>query len=1006
MAVETSVPTDTKTAEPQQTCSPLAMIAEVAKRTPDAIAVSDGCQQITYRQLEQSSEAVASYLSEYLKGPDETVAICLERSIELIVGLLGVQKAGAGYVPLDPKLSAQRAAKILGELRPQTVLTASHLLHTFRDNGLVVDVDWRDACVSDFSDSGTGHFPNRSQVAYVIFTSGSTGRPAAVGVSHGALANFVNSATRAFEMQPSDRLLQFASPGFDTSIEEVFSALCSGATLVLRPDDAINSVANLTEFCQKHDVTVLDLPTSFWHLLTSELAAGKATLPPSTRLVIIGGEEAQQESVCVWREKTNGSVKLLNSYGPTETTIVVTFADLSDGELDGVPIGLPIDNVNAEIVSSHEEKGELLIGGAGLARGYLGNPRKTATKFRPHRLPRQPGDRQYATGDIVRELSDGQLVYVGRSDAQIKVRGCRVEPGEIVAELCSHPHIENAFVHSRLLKGGRKIIAYYTVGPNVQKNTGRHQRELTVELRKHLTKRLPEAVVPNHFVLLDKLPINVNGKIMVEALPAPSFNRTQLGWDFVDPRNPTEAALRRLWSDVLALDESDVSIDDEFGYLGGDSLNLMQMRLVARERNIHYGPTINCQTSIRKLAETTSIRSDTMSRLGGDARYVTEYVRARTRKTLFELRAGMRAFRTARVESPHRKAFRDFYSGLANKENIFYVRVLPGVLHWLSRQLEHIPADVNTVLVGNQLNDEEATWIQKNLARPFHNINLQIDRDAFWEFLFETNEYNFGHLDVPCFVLNPTLFDEMASIADDIATNSIWSFTERHRPLFKDYFLFLNIDAIREVRRRAPTVSPASYRTSNNRRSEHVYAFHPIPSRRHLKMINRIVFEDRQELDKHQGLLGSILSYSFSDLHFYPLHLFQLFAQEAGFGLNRVRHLSDPTHWNKRNFFSAEILHALYIASYRQTYFDRDRNRTRKLEFEISLLADYLILEEQWKRLPASYAAYRQDVVDEVQNIGVTKEDARHRIRSFLVEKGLDSPEAALAHGAVSWLLD
>jgi non-ribosomal peptide synthase protein (TIGR01720 family) len=404
-----------------------------------------------------------------------------------------------------------------------------------------------------------------------------------------SFANYTQVACAEFGLTRADRVLQFASISFDTAAEEIFPCLASGATLVLRPDSMVDSVQEFIDQTSQQRLSVIDLPTAFWHELTRVMEADGLELPASVRLVIIGGERALPDRVAAWH-RISPRVRLLNTYGPTETTIVATMCDLSrDGNpshTETAPIGRPVSNVETYVLSPSLEPapigfpGELYIGGAGLARGYLNQPALTAEKFIPHPFDRDSGKRLYKTGDRVRYLPDGQLQYLGRIDSQVKVRGYRIELQEIETMLCGHSSVGNAVVLADELEPGQKRLVAYVV------NGGPEPATIT-DLRAYLKQSLPDFMVPAVFVFLEKLPVLPNGKVDRRSLPRPE-QTAMPAETFVEPRNGTEKTLAEIWAKVLRLDR--VGINDNFFELGGDSILSIQIVAKAAQAGLRVTP--------------------------------------------------------------------------------------------------------------------------------------------------------------------------------------------------------------------------------------------------------------------------------------------------------------------------------------------------------------------------------------------------------------------------------
>ena len=515
------------------------------------------------------------------------MGVCVERSPETIVALLGVLEAGGAYVPLDPSYPRERLAYLVEDSRVALLLTQERLFAGLPGSAMadVVFLDADRERIEAAPEDVPGAAVHPQNAAYVIYTSGSSGRPKGVVVSHAALSGYTAVAREAYGIGPEDRVLQFASVAFDASAEEIYPALVSGARLVLRTEEMLDSAAAFVEACRAWGITVLDLPTAYWHELVTELSGTdpreRPALPEGLRLAIIGGERAMPERLRAWRELFGDRVRLVNTYGPTETTVVATLCDLAAPGGDGadslrhVPIGRPLRGVQAYVLDSRGEPaaigipGELYVGGAGVARGYLGRPALTAERFLPDPFRPDPGARVYRTGDRVRWLPDGTLEFMGRADQQVKIRGFRVEPGEVEAALSRCPGVEEAVVVAREDSPGDPRLVAYVVpaeGGAVQ----------AAELRSALREELPGYMVPAAFVVVDALPLTRNGKVDRRALPAPDARRAAGEPRSALPRNDVERALTEAWREVLGVEE--VGLDDNFFDLGGHSLLLARLR--------------------------------------------------------------------------------------------------------------------------------------------------------------------------------------------------------------------------------------------------------------------------------------------------------------------------------------------------------------------------------------------------------------------------------------------
>ncbi len=571
--------------------------AQVAKN-PDAVAVICGDERLTYAELDRRTNQLAHYLHKLGVGADSLVGICVDRSIETIVGLLGIIKAGGAYVPIDPNYPAERLEFILADARVSVLLTKQRLkpllvmqspvvaasgkslpTRTNIDTPVVLlDADWEQIALE--SDADLALSLPIERLAYIIYTSGSTGQPKGVMVQHDSLANYTAAAIEEYAISDRDRVLQFASLSFDAAAEEIFPCLTCGATLILRSEAMLSSIEIFLHTCQEWQITILDLPTAFWHQMVTEMETQKLTLPDPVRLVILGGEKAARDRFTTWQKLVKPHVHLVNSYGPTEATIVTTTIDLSaltEEELVGreLPIGKPVANAHTYILDSSLQPtpigipGELYIGGVGVARGYLNRPDLTALAFIPD--PFKPNARLYKTGDRARYWADGTIEFLGRIDRQVKIRGFRIELGEIEALLTQQPLVRECLVIDLAdANGDSQIIAY--VIPEARS-------ALTIRsLRRSLEQRVPKYMVPAVFMLLQSFPLNANGKIDRQMLPPPELDRSALAQAFISPRNPIESEIARTFEEVLNLNL--VGVDDDFFELGGHSL--LATKLLAR----------------------------------------------------------------------------------------------------------------------------------------------------------------------------------------------------------------------------------------------------------------------------------------------------------------------------------------------------------------------------------------------------------------------------------------
>lgn len=555
-----------------------------AERAPDQKAVSLEDRSLTYAQLNERANRLAHRLRSLGVGPGVTVALCLERSPELIAALLGVLKAGGAYVPLDPSYPDKRLAFMIDDSHARVLVTDEELAGRLPERGLPVvrlSADW-DALAREAAENPAQQ-ASPENLVYIVYTSGSTGSPKGVEVTHRALVNYVQTVCEELALGPADRILQFASASFDTSAEEIFSCLASGATLMLRTESMLDSISVFVGKCAEWRVTVLDLPTAFWHELCVALSTELLQLPETLRVVYIGGEKARPDRLSAWRERTGSRVRLVNGYGPTEATVVSTMCDLSNRPeaLEGeAPIGRPIPNVEIHLLDRHLNPvpigipAEIYIGGIGLARGYLNQPALTAAKFIPSPFDAEPGARLYRTGDLGRHLPDGTIEFLGRMDSQVKIRGFRVEPGEVEAQLGAHPAVREAVVVPRQDASGETRLAAFVVpmsspGPTTQ------------ELRDFLRQRLPKHMWPSSFIRIDSLPLTAGGKVDRHALATLDCTPAEVAAQ-VGPQTPVEQTLAEIWVHTLGVARVDAR--DDFFELGGDSL--LAIQVVSRLRQV------------------------------------------------------------------------------------------------------------------------------------------------------------------------------------------------------------------------------------------------------------------------------------------------------------------------------------------------------------------------------------------------------------------------------------
>jgi amino acid adenylation domain-containing protein len=574
------------------------------EKTPAAIAAEfNGCQ-MSYAELNERTNRLAHYLRRQGVGPEVLVGICVDRSLEMLVAMLGVLKAGGAYVPLDPAYPRERITFMIEDAGLTLVLTQESLVANLAgcETCLIsIDDDWK--TIAREGGENPANLSGAHNLAYVIYTSGSTGNPKGVMIEQRSLVNFSASAAVAYSIGPGDRVLQFASICFDLSVEEIYPALTHGATLVLRTPEMISSARDFLAYCEEWRLTILDLPTAYWHDLIQAVSEDRLSWPAPVRLVIIGGEKASFDRVNTWRSVAGQTVRLVNTYGPTEATVVATMCELGRGQCPThvVPIGRPIRNARVFVLDKMRQPvpigiaGELYIGGPGVARGYVHRPGLTSEKFVSDPFAAESSARLYRSGDLVRYLADGSLEFLGRVDNQVKIRGFRIELEEVEAALRGHPDVNDcAVVLNEDSKGDKNLVAYLV--------SQRDLRTAVSDLRNFLTTKLPAYMVPTMFVEIESLPLSPNGKIDRRALPAPAGIRAAVVGQFAGPADELEIKLTRIWERVMGI--TTIGVDDNFFDLGGHSLlavRLFALIQKAFDRNLPLA-TLFQAPSVRQLA--------------------------------------------------------------------------------------------------------------------------------------------------------------------------------------------------------------------------------------------------------------------------------------------------------------------------------------------------------------------------------------------------------------------
>jgi amino acid adenylation domain-containing protein len=557
--------------------SAVARFDRQAAARPDAAAVVHEGAHLTYGALRARADALARRLRTLGVGPEQVVGACLERSPELVVAILGILRAGGAYLPLDPAHPAERLSYLLRDAGVRVVLTTEALRDSVPSDAevRVVCLDAADADPVD--DDAPLPLPAPESLAYVIYTSGSTGRPKGVMVQHRELAWLVSTMSYA-EITPDDRVALATAPSFDPSVMEIFGALCHGARLVVFGRDEVLSGRGFVQRLRERTISVLYQTAPLFRQVVRQTSDAFRTL----RVVMVGGEAIEGH----WfREVLRGGPprRLIHMYGPTETTVVSCYYDVRhpDGFALGPPIGHPVENTTQYVLDARLRPvpvgvpGELYIGGDCVARGYLGRPSLTAERFIPDPFGAVPGARLYRSGDLARWRADGEAEFLGRADSQVKVRGFRVEPGEVESVLAAHPDVGVCAVVAGHDAGGDARLVAYVVPPPGGRDAG------VAELRGWMRERLPEHMVPAFFVPLEALPLMPSGKVDRGRLPDPEAARPALEEAFVAPRTPVEEAVAAMWGEVLGMER--VGVMDNFFELGGHSLMCTQVASRVRE---------------------------------------------------------------------------------------------------------------------------------------------------------------------------------------------------------------------------------------------------------------------------------------------------------------------------------------------------------------------------------------------------------------------------------------
>lgn len=574
---------DTDIGYPQDQCVHWMFESQV-EQTPEVDAVVVGKESLSYAALNERANQLAHHLRSLGVGPEVRVAICVERSFDLLVGIIGILKAGGAYVPLDPSYPAERLAFMLEDVHAAVLLTQQRLVNQLpphRGKIVRIDADWEQIsqCEKTNPDSGVCG----DNLAYVIYTSGSTGRPKGVMVTHRGICNTSEAMVRIYDFPPGTRMLQFVSLSFDVSVFDIVPAIISGGTLVLAPQN-LPLGQDLLELVREQKIQVLTVPPSVL-----------ATLPyadlPHLQMIRVAGEPISSDLAALW----SPGRRFYNAYGPAEASVWVSGAFLDGTGVSS--IGAPISNTKLYVLTSQQSPvpvgvpGELYIGGISVSRGYSDRPDTTAERYIPDPFSKEPGMRLYRTGDLARYWPNGDLEFLGRKDHQVKLHGVRIELGEIESALRKHPAVREAATLLREdVPGNHRLVGY------VLPKDG--EKPAPQELRNFLAERLPVTLVPTAFVILDQLPLSPNGKLDLRALPPPPDRSFDKEAEYVAPRNEVEDKLAGIWAEVL--DKDLIGVHDNFFDLGVDSL--LATQVASRIRS-----TFNVDLSLPRLFEATTV---------------------------------------------------------------------------------------------------------------------------------------------------------------------------------------------------------------------------------------------------------------------------------------------------------------------------------------------------------------------------------------------------------------
>ena len=554
------------------------LFEEQALRTPEAVAIKFEDQHISYMELNHRANQVAHYLRSLGVLPEIEIGLSIERSIEMVIGMLGIFKSGGVYVPLDPAYPPKRLHSVIQNSQIRFLLTQDHLSELYPSTiSNIVQIEKEEPIISQQAKENTANDLSSANLSHIIYTSGSTGTPKGAMVAHGSLCNNVQSLSARLKISSEDVYLQTASIAFTSSLRQLLVPLSVGATVVMATAEQRKNPLALLDLIKKYDVTILDTVASFWENLTHTLSQMDVRLrnhylENKLRMILSSGGELPSRVPIHWQTHFGQNVRFVNMYGQTETIgniLVYPITDQHDFQTEIVPLGPPLDNFDVHLMDEQMNlvdagsDGEICIGGPNIARGYINQPELTAIKFIPNPFDRAPGGRLYRSGDRGRRLTNSTIEFIGRVDFQISIRGFRIEPGEIETVIKRHPDVSETVVTAIDDPNSDKRLVAYVV-------PGRDSKPTIEALRGMLHTSLPDYMVPSVFVMLDAMPRLPNGKIDRQRLPQPEQKRPDLGQAYVPPQSELQQYLANLWCAILMLDK--VGIYDRFFELGGTSI--------------------------------------------------------------------------------------------------------------------------------------------------------------------------------------------------------------------------------------------------------------------------------------------------------------------------------------------------------------------------------------------------------------------------------------------------